>query len=228
MSLSFLNHFAITSAIIFSCKPAEEEILKEIPTETPPTDAEILGRNLNLPATLYNYALIALPRHFNAPPVRNADNTPATNPITDAGATLGRVLFYDKKLSYNQTKSCASCHAQEHAFADPVALSEGFCGWLTGRNSMGLSNARFYLNGHFSGTNAPIPEDQTLMPIQDHVEMGMTLDSLTAENHSNNPIIKFFSKKPLAIRSLPATYPLSLSQFVRSHGILPIQIRQWT
>ncbi|MDX2248211.1 MAG: cytochrome c peroxidase [Bacteroidia bacterium] len=177
--------FAITLfllAIFLSCKPNPEEILEELPKEVPPSDAEIMSRHLNLPATPYNYAQITLPQHFNAPPVRNADNTPDNNRVTDSGATLGRVLFYDKKLSRNQTKSCASCHSQENAFSDPIALSEGFEGGLTGRNSMGLSNARFYLNGHyFWDERANTLEDQTLMPIQDHVEMGMPLDTLTAK-----------------------------------------------
>lgn len=207
----------VSSAFFFSCKPAQEEILEEIPVEIPPTDAEILSRYLNLPATSYNYAQVTLPQHFNAPPVRNADNTPANNRITDAGATLGRVLFYDKKLSFNQTKSCASCHAQEHAFADPVALSEGFAGGLTGRNSMGLSNARFYLNGHFFwDERANTLEDQTLMPIQDHVEMGMTLDSLTARLQQQ-PYYKILFKEAFGDTLVTSDrISLSLSQFVRA------------
>ena len=64
----------------------------------------------------------------------------ANNPITDDGATLGRVLFYDTKLSANDEVSCASCHHQENAFSDPERFSEGFDGGLTKRNSMSLSN----------------------------------------------------------------------------------------
>lgn len=70
------------------------------------------------------------------------DNTPADNPITDAGATLGRVLFYDQRLSRNNTVSCASCHDQGHAFSDPDVASSGVAG-TTGRHSMRLINARF-------------------------------------------------------------------------------------
>jgi len=75
---------------------------------------------LNLPEQYFNYANIGLPDfyttsgfpaqfQFQAPIAY--DNTPADNQITDAGATLGRVLFYDKKLSANSTISCASCLA---------------------------------------------------------------------------------------------------------------------
>ena len=51
------------------------------------------GQEPVLPATPYNYAAITLPAHLQTVPSRIADNTPADNPITDAGATLGRVLF---------------------------------------------------------------------------------------------------------------------------------------
>ena len=54
---------------------------------------------LDLPEEYFNYANITLPPYLNTPPLMDADNTPADNLITDAGATLGRVIFYDKKLS---------------------------------------------------------------------------------------------------------------------------------
>ena len=68
------------------------------------------------------------------PPYITKDNTPASNPLTDAGATLGRVLFYDKKLSSDNSTACASCHLQQHAFGDPAQASIGVNG-TTGRHS---------------------------------------------------------------------------------------------
>lgn len=143
-----------------------------------------------LPAQPFNYVAYAetnLPPHFvNAPPgaasVLSQDNTPVDNPITNTGATLGRVLFYDVNLSVNDTKSCASCHQQAVGFSDPDALSTGFQGGLTGRHSMSLSNNRFYLPGNFFWDHrADTLEDQVLMPIQDSVEMGMTLEDLVVK-----------------------------------------------
>lgn len=135
---------------------------------------------LALPATSFNYANIVLPPHLQTAEVLAVDNTPANNPLTDAGATLGRVLFYDRSLSRNRTIACASCHLQEKGFSDPRALSIGFEGGHTGRNSMGLANARFYKSGRFFwDERAPTLEDQVLMPIQDGVEMGMDLVTLT-------------------------------------------------
>ena len=107
------------------------------------------------------------------------DNTPATNPVTNDGATLGRVLFYDRKLSANGTVSCSSCHIQEHGFSDPRPRSTGFDGGLTRRHSMGLSNARFYRAGRFFwDERAESLEKQVLMPFLDEVEMGLTEEKL--------------------------------------------------
>ena len=63
---------------------------------------------LSLPATSYNYSAPVLPASFSVNPILAEDNMPASNITTDAGATLGRVLFYDKRLSTNQSISCAS------------------------------------------------------------------------------------------------------------------------
>lgn len=105
------------------------------------------------------------------------DNTPGApnpNPITDAGATLGRVLFYDRRLSRNATISCASCHQQAHAFGDGAVASTGVAG-QTGRHSMRLVNSRFSAERRFFwDERAASLELQTTQPIQDHVEMGFS------------------------------------------------------
>lgn len=135
--------------------------------------------DLTLPAAPLAYANPSLPGFLLAPPIRAQENTPADNPVTDWGATLGRVLFYDTRLSLNQTRSCASCHQQDRGFADPARLSAGFAGGTTARHSMGLVNAVYYPSGRFFwDERAPSLEAQVLMPIQDPVEMGMTLDGL--------------------------------------------------
>ncbi len=156
------------SFLCFSCKKNDEV---NIPVE---------NQYINLPTTPFNYANPDIPAHvLNDPGLLAADNTPFTNPVTDAGATLGRVLFYDKNLSKNKTIACASCHQQANGFSDPLVLSDGFEGGKTGRHSMGLVNARFYNNGRFFwDERAASLEAQVLLPMQDPVEMGMTLDSV--------------------------------------------------
>ena len=101
----------------------------------------------------YEYADLGLPDHFSDPEspygvVITSDNTPEDNMITNAGAILGRVLFYDRRLSQNNTTSCASCHFQENGFGDPRQFSVGLYGDLTPRHSMPLVNVRYYLTGH--------------------------------------------------------------------------------
>ena len=92
--------------------------------------------------------------------------------ITDKGATLGRVLFYDKNLSQNNTISCASCHNQKLAFTDGKALSPGFRGELTERNSMSIINPILQNNLFWDSRSISIM-DLSLKPVQNHIEMGM-------------------------------------------------------
>ena len=61
-------------------------------------------------------------------------------------AALGRVLFYDKNLSLNNSTSCGSCHKQEFAFADRVRFNKGFNGVELGRNSPSIQGIRGFKN----------------------------------------------------------------------------------
>lgn len=142
-------------------------------------DLVILNRVLNLDAQLHNYSNPSLPDHYLDGPADEFDNTPEDNPITDMGATLGRVLFYDRSLSVDNRISCASCHRQQNGFSDPRRFSRGVNGEIGSRNSMGLINARYYENGKFFwDERAASLEEQVLMPIEDHKEMGMNLSDL--------------------------------------------------
>ena len=102
------------------------------------------AKTLRLPTPPFHYANQELPRHCQAAAARRFDNTPPDNPVTDAGATLGRVLFYDTRLSANDTVSCSTCHVQKHAFDDPSRFSRGFKGGRTDRHAMNLVNLRFH------------------------------------------------------------------------------------
>jgi len=143
------------------------------------SDEEILRVHLNLPSQVANYSSPQLPLFFNDQFITIQDNTPATNPTTNWGATLGRVLFYDKQLSKNNTISCASCHQQGHGFADTAQLSIGFTGGTTHRHSMALANAVYYSSGRFFwDERAATLEEQVLQPIEDSIEMGMTMPEI--------------------------------------------------
>lgn len=124
------------------------------------------------PTALPSYAVV-LPATFVPPILQREDRTIAA-PVTNAGATLGRVLFFERKLSRNDALSCAGCHVQALAFGDTARFSLGFEGTgRTGAHSMRLANARFNENGlQFWDRRAPSLEAQVVMPIQDATEMG--------------------------------------------------------
>lgn len=169
------------------------------------------------PAVAYTYAPAPLPPHLLTPMILGQDNTPAGNPTTNAGAALGRVLFHDKRLSANQTISCASCHQAEHGFSDPRRFSVGFDGGLTGRNSMGLTNARFYRRqAFFWDERAATLEEQVLLPIQNEVEMGMTLDLLVSRLSAEPFYAELFTSAFGSPAVTTSRISRALAQFVRS------------
>ncbi len=172
--------------------------------------------HLELPWPAHEYDE-ELPPHFQVEAVTNLDNTPPGNAITDAGATLGRVLFYDRALSSNETIACASCHVQTDGFTDVDTFSEGFEGGLTGRNSMNLGNSRYYATGHFFwDERADTLEDQVLMPIQDPIEMGLTLEQLV-ERVQGQPYYPFLFEQAFGDATIDEErISLALAQFVRS------------
>ena len=186
---------------------SQEPVLLAVPTVKSPT----------LPATAYFYANLVLPNYFNQPNVLNANNTPTTNPITDNGATLGRVLFYDKNLSANSTISCASCHKQSNSFSDPLPLSIGFAGGKTTRNSMSLLNARYYPNGHFFwDERSATAEAQASRPFVNAVEMGMTIPSVVAKLKTL-PYYPALYQKAFGTTTIDSAKTVrAIAQFVRS------------
>ena len=148
--------------ILSSCSNNSDENYEEI-TTYPFVEAEF-GSSVDL-ENLANYANQATPSYITK-------NNSQGNAITDKGATLGRVLFYDKNLSSNNSISCASCHKQEFAFSDTNIASTGVNG-TTGRHTMRLINTKFATETRFFwDERATNLETQTTMPIKDHGEMG--------------------------------------------------------
>jgi cytochrome c peroxidase len=105
------------------------------------------------------------------PPPRVPDD----NPMTVAKVELGRFLFYDKRLSGNETQSCASCHRQELAFTDGLAQAEGSTGQLHPRSSMSVANAGYAASLTWANESLVRLERQALIPMfgEDPVELGM-------------------------------------------------------
>jgi cytochrome c peroxidase len=103
----------------------------------------------------------------------------SNNPPTNAGATLGRVLFYDKRLSITNMGSCGSCHHQEHGFAAPERFSAGPLGELSKRNVMGLTGVRFNLQNEYFGDRRVHRLEQLIRePIEAPAELGNSMPLL--------------------------------------------------
>jgi cytochrome c peroxidase len=106
---------------------------------------------------------------------------PADNPLTQEGVSLGRHLFYEVKLSGNNTMSCGSCHFQEFAFTDTAQLSLGIQGLPGKRNSMAAFNLAYHQEGFFWDGRATALRDQVLLPIEDELELDATVEDVIAK-----------------------------------------------
>ena len=158
--MKFVSTLVLFLCFLASCGNDDGPIIEEPKSVLP----EYFGDNIDY-ANLPNYANQEVPDYITK------DNTRG-NDITDEGATLGRVMFYDKKLSVDNSLACANCHRQELAFGDDELISKGVNGF-TGRHSMRLVNARFGEElSFFWDKRAANLEEQTTQPIQDHIEMG--------------------------------------------------------
>jgi cytochrome c peroxidase len=111
----------------------------------------------------------SLPQNFPRPRV------PATNPMSEAKAELGRHLFYDARLSANGTQSCARCHEQERAFTDGRAQAVGSTGEVHPRGSMSLVNIAYAAALTWGNPSLTQLEDQTLVPMfgEHPIELGL-------------------------------------------------------
>lgn len=136
-----------------------------------------------------------LPEHFPEPKV------PKDNPMTADKVALGRHLFYDERLSANGTQACASCHRQELAFTDGVALPLGSTGDIIPRNSMSLANVA-YSSRHTWGN--PVLESlsqQATIPLFN--EIPTELGAVFAEEE----ILERLADDPLYLELFDSAYP---------------------
>ncbi|MEM9187566.1 MAG: MbnH family di-heme enzyme [Myxococcota bacterium] len=153
-----------------------------------------------------------LPEGFPEPRV------PANNPMTNAKVELGRFLFYDTRLSLNETQSCGSCHQQDLAFTDGLALAEGSTGEIHPRGSMGLVNVAYQATLTWANPLLNNLEEQALLPIFGEspiVELGMAgqeellVERLTADARYPAMFAEAFPDEPA---------PITVQNVVRSLG----------
>lgn len=140
----------------------------------------------------------------------------ADNPLTVQGVRLGRMLFYEKKLSQDGTQSCASCHRQEHGFSDTAQFSLGVQKFRGKRQAMGVFNMAWHNNEFFWDGRAHLLRDQSLKPIQDSLEMNETLENviakLKAEKQYRDQFMRAFGSEEITEEKMS----LAMEQFMNS------------
>lgn len=140
----------------------------------------------------------------------------ADNPLTVEGVKLGRMLFYDKKLSGDETQACASCHLQAYAFSDPAQFSVGIRGQKGKRHAMSVFNMAWNENGFFWDGKSILLRHQSLLPILDELEMDETLENVVAKltelESYKNQFIRAFGSEEIT----PEKMGLALEQFMNS------------
>lgn len=118
---------------------------------------------------------------------------PADNPMTVEGVNLGRHLFYEKKLSGDNSMSCATCHAPQNAFSDGSQFSEGVTGAMGNRNSMALINLGWDQFFFWDGRSKTL-EEQVLLPVENPIEMHDSWQNVIGELSADEKYRDLFYK----------------------------------
>jgi cytochrome c peroxidase len=113
--------------------------------------------------------------YWNLPAWLPLPVVPVDNPMTQEKVELGRHLFYDKRLSDDNSMSCASCHHQDKAFTDGLAVATGITGQTGSRSAMSLANVAYLPVLTWANPQLKALEIQALVPIfgEHPIEMGM-------------------------------------------------------
>jgi len=135
----------------------------------------------SLPPRSHSYTAADVPAGYRDRAV-TFDTERSANPTTDTGATLGRVLFHDTRLSITNTVACASCHRQARGFAGAGKFDVGVIGVPLRRQTMPLANNRFNrAHAWFSDLRAPSLKEVARTAMQLPEEMGMNAPLLEAK-----------------------------------------------
>lgn len=122
--------------------------------------------------------LNSAPFQLSLPPGAPALTVPPDNPLTEASVHLGKLLFFDERLSMGRGISCASCHLSGNAFSDTVALSQGVGAGTGSRNAPSLANVAYHPLLMRDGGN-PTLEQQVLVPLLDSLEMDADINAIS-------------------------------------------------
>ncbi len=125
--------------------------------------------------TAASASLLAADFDWKLPPGFPRPFVPESNPMSEAKVTLGRYLFYEKRLSVNGKQSCGSCHRQDLAFTDGKAHGQGTTGEFHPRGSMSLVNIAYAPRLTWANPKLDSLEEQCLTPIlgENPIELGL-------------------------------------------------------
>ena len=157
----------ILLALVIACNK-ESDRVEDIDIEEPEPEPEVLP---DFDSTSYVLDFGILP-----PP-----GLPDDNPLTVEKVKLGKMLFYDPILSKGEQQSCADCHLQLDGFSDIRRFSLGVEDLPGNRQAMAIFNMAFHNNGFFWDGRAELLRDQSLMPIEDPLEMNETLENVISK-----------------------------------------------
>jgi cytochrome c peroxidase len=128
----------------------------------------------------------ATPYHLTISQFAPQPDLPRDNPLTVEGVELGSKLFFDRRLSADNSESCATCHNPHLAFSQPRRFSRGIDGEIGTRNAMPLENLA-WKNSFFWDGRAATLREQVLQPIQNPIEMHESLSEALAKIKQPNP-----------------------------------------
>ena len=140
---------------------------------------------------------------------------PDDNPLTPEKVALGRDLFTDRILSLDRTRSCASCHRPDHAFADTARISSGVRGRHVARNAPTLLN-RGYGKAFFWDGRAATLEDGVLLPIDNPDELALPLADLVTRLRASTRYRALFRRAFPAREITRSTVGQALASYVRT------------
>ncbi len=140
---------------------------------------------------------------------------PADNPTTEQGVELGRRLFYDTRLSADNTQSCATCHVQANAFSEPKRFSLGIHGQPGDKNASQIVNAAWHTRNFWDGRVGPL-EEQALQPVVNPLEMAFTWTGV-AERLNHHPQYPQWFREAFGTHIVDSTLVVkALAQFQRT------------
>lgn len=144
-----------------------------------------------------------------------AETAPEDNALTEAAAQLGKRLFFDPILSRDRTVACASCHDPAFGFADPRPVSRGVGDRAGSRNAPHLANLAWVRTGLFWDGRAATLEAQAGQPIENPVEMNLSLPEAVARLNADATYVSAF-QRAYAVAPTEDALRKALASFVRT------------